>query len=71
MTPEEVKAYVGQQVTLHLTPHAPGGPTVKGRLVETLDAADGLVAYVEPEGSPPGSRFTCHYHYIASISAAF
>jgi hypothetical protein len=36
--------------------------------VGTLEAADGLVVYVEPEGSPRGQRLTVHYHHIVSLN---
>jgi len=70
MRPEEIRPHVGKRVTLRLAPEAPGGPTVIGRLVGTLEAADGLVVQVEPDGSTPGARLTVHYHHIVSISPA-
>jgi hypothetical protein len=70
MRPEEIKPHVGKRVTLKLTPQAHGGPTVIGRLVGTLEAADGLVVQVEPDGSAPGARLTVHYHHIVSITPA-
>ncbi|MFQ5882528.1 MAG: hypothetical protein ACE5I9_08675 [Candidatus Methylomirabilales bacterium] len=70
MTPEEIKRHVGKWVTLRLAPQAPGGPTVTGHLVGTLDAADGLVVQVEPEGSQPGTRLTLHYHHIMALTPA-
>ncbi len=68
MTPQEIKRHVGKRVTLKLMADAPGGPTVTGHLVGTLEAADGLVVYVEPEGSPRGQRLTVHYHHIVSLN---
>jgi hypothetical protein len=64
-TPDEVRALTGRQVFLRLTPEA-GGEVVEGRLLGTLDAADGLVMVVEPEGSP-GRRFSCNYQHIAVL----
>lgn len=70
MRPEEIKPHVGKRVTLKLTPGAPGAPAVTGNLVGTIDAADGLIVYVEPEGSKPGAVLSVHYHYIVSITPA-
>lgn len=67
---EEIERYVGQRVTLQLTPDAPGAPTVRGQLVGTLDAADGLVVFIVPEGDQSGRRVSYHSHYIVGISAA-
>jgi hypothetical protein len=64
-TADEVRALAGRQVSLRLAPEA-GGEVVEGRLVGTLDAADGLVVVVEPEGSP-GRRFSCNYQHIAVL----
>jgi hypothetical protein len=64
-TADEVRVLAGRQVSLRLTPEA-GGEVVEGRLVGTLDAADGLVVVVEPEGSP-GRRFSCNYQHIAVL----
>jgi hypothetical protein len=69
-TADEIKQFVGKRVTLQLTPDAPRGPTVTGRILGVLSAADGLVVTLEPDGSPPGTRQTYHYHYIAAIRAA-
>ncbi|MBW8057018.1 MAG: hypothetical protein V3R69_03330 [candidate division NC10 bacterium] len=69
MTPEEIKRHVGKRVILTLAPEALGAPTVTGRLVGTLEAADGLVVQVEPDGSAPGARLTVHYHHILSLTA--
>ncbi|MBW8005272.1 MAG: hypothetical protein FVQ06_05735 [candidate division NC10 bacterium] len=70
MKPEEIRPHVGKRVTLTLAPEAPGGPTVIGRLVGTLEAADGLVVQVEPEGSEQGTRLTIHYHHIVTLTAS-
>ena len=68
MTPQEIRRHVGKRVTLKLRADAPGGPTVTGRLVGTLEAADGLVVYVEPEGSSRNQSLTVHYHHIVSLN---
>ena len=70
MRPDEIKRHVGKRVTLCLKAGAPGGPTVTGRLVGSLDAADGLVVHLEPDGSKPGTRLTVHYHHILSLTPA-
>lgn len=69
VTRDEIARYVGQQVTLQLTPDAPGAPTARGRLVGTLDAADGVVLFLEPEGSA-GRRISYHAHYVIGIAPA-
>ena len=66
MVREEWKRLVGQTVTLRLTPQAPGGPTVTGRVLGVLEALDGLVVTLEPTGAP-GTRVTYHYHYILAV----
>jgi hypothetical protein len=70
MTPEEIRRHVGKRVTMRLAPGAPGGPIITGRLVGTLEAADGTVVYVEPEGSTPGARLSVHYHHIVTLTPA-
>ena len=70
MTPQEIKSHVGQRVTLKLAPQAVGAPQVTGRIVGTLDAADGLVVILEPQGAPPGTRHTVHYHHIVALTEA-
>ncbi len=70
VTADEIKQFVGRRVTLELTPDAPRGPAVTGRILGVLNAADGLVVTVEPDGFPPGTRQTYHYHYITTIKAA-
>ena len=70
MTPQEIRRHVGKRVTLKLRADAAGGPTVTGRLVGTLEAADGLVVFVEPEGSSRDQRLTVHYHHIVSLNAS-
>ena len=69
MTNQEIKLAVGKRVKLDLTPQAPGGPTRTGRIVGTLDAADGLVVTFAPD-DVPGSQVTYHAHYIRAIHPA-
>ncbi len=68
MEVQEIKQYVGQKVRVQLSPQALQGPEVSGRLIGTLDAADGLVVHIEPEGSKPGALLTVHYHHILSVT---
>ncbi len=68
MKPQQIKQYVGQTVRVQLSPQAPQGPKVTGRLIGTLDAADGLIVQIEPEGSKPGTLVTVHYHHILSLT---
>jgi hypothetical protein len=70
MRPEEIKRHLGKRVTLVVKPEAPGAPTVRGYLVGALDAADGLVVFIEPEGSTRGAVLSVHYHHILAISPA-
>lgn len=70
MTPEEIKRYVGQRVQLQLTPQSGMGPSLKGRIAGTVDAADGLVLFVQPEGAAPDTRVSVHYHHVTSIAPA-
>ena len=66
-TASEVQALEGRTVAIRLVEQA-GGETVEGRLVGTLEAADGLVVVVEPKGEP-GKRFSCNYQHISTIAA--
>ena len=70
MTSNEIRKHVGQRVTLKLAPQAPGAPSLTGRIEGVLDAADGLVVTVAPDGAPPGTTRTIHYHYIETITPA-
>jgi hypothetical protein len=65
-TVEEIQALNGADVALRLVPGA-GGQAVEGRLVGTLDAADGLVVFIEPAGDP-GGRLSYNYQHIAAIT---
>lgn len=69
MTNQEIKQAVGKKIRLDLTPQAVGGPTRTGRIVGTLDAADGLVVTFAPDDAP-GSHVTYHAHHIRAIHPA-
>ncbi|MDQ6741513.1 MAG: hypothetical protein M3Z97_01195 [Candidatus Dormibacteraeota bacterium] len=64
-TADEVRNLAGREIVLRTVPEA-GGETVEGRLVGTLEAADGLVVVIERDGSS-GRRFTCNYQHIAVL----
>ncbi len=66
---DEIRGLKGQRATLQLAADAPGAPTVTGRILGTIEAADGLVVTVEPD-SAPGKRVTVHYHHILKASPA-
>jgi hypothetical protein len=67
-TTEEIRALTGAEVVVRLRPEA-GGELVEGRLVGTLDAADGMVVVVQPKADPD-RRFSCNYQHIASMEKA-
>ncbi|HXG42214.1 MAG TPA: hypothetical protein VNL95_05755 [Dehalococcoidia bacterium] len=69
LDPQELRRHLGQRVRLELDPASPFGPAVVGTLVGVIDALDGTVAVLEPEGRP-GARLSCHYHYLRSIAPA-
>ncbi len=69
MTNQEIKQAVGKRVKLDLAPQAIGGPIRTGRIVGTLDAADGLVVTFAPDDAP-GSHVTYHAHHIKAIHPA-
>ncbi|HEY4027867.1 MAG TPA: hypothetical protein VGO86_15675 [Candidatus Dormibacteraeota bacterium] len=64
-TVEEIRALQGVDVALRLAPGA-GGHALEGRVVGTLDAADGMVVFIEPAGQP-GGRLSYNYQHIATI----
>jgi hypothetical protein len=66
---EDIRRLNGRRATLHLAADAPGAPTVTGRVLGTIEAADGLVVTVEPDGAP-GKRLTVHYQHILKASPA-
>jgi hypothetical protein len=65
-TIDEIKSLQGADVALDLAPEA-GGGSLDGRLVGTLDAADGLVVFIEPSDRP-GQRASYNYQHIATIA---
>ena len=65
-TAEEIRGLVGRMVAVRLVSEATGVDSVRGRLLGTLDAADGLVVTIEPADTP-GKRLTYHYHHILDI----
>lgn len=66
MKNQEIKQAVGKRVRLDLANQAVGGPTRTGRIVGTLEAADGMVVTFEPDDAP-GSQVTYHAHYILAV----
>jgi hypothetical protein len=66
---DDIRGLKGRVVTLQLLPDAPGAPVVTGRILGTIEAADGLVVTVEPNGAP-GKRLTVHHHHIVSATPA-
>jgi hypothetical protein len=65
-TVDEIRALEGADVALTLA-DAAGGDALEGRVVGTLDAADGLVVFIEPAGEPGGRR-SYNYQHIATIA---
>ncbi len=66
---EDIRGLKGKVVIFKLLPDAPGAPSVTGRVLGTIEAADGLVVTVEPNGAP-GKRLTMHQHHIVSATPA-
>jgi hypothetical protein len=64
-TVAEIKSLEGADVALQLVEVA-GGDALEGRVVGTLDAADGLVVFIEP-AAEPGGRRSYNYQHIAAI----
>jgi len=62
-----LKVLVGQRVVLDLT-SAADGALVRGKLLGTIDAADGLVLIVEPDEAP-GTRRSVHSHHVTNARA--
>jgi hypothetical protein len=60
---EEIRGLKGRRVVLQLAAEAPGAPTLTGRVVGIIEAADGLVVTVEPDAAA-GKRVTVHYQHI-------
>ena len=69
MNDEEIRALKGKTVTFQLLPGAPGAPVATGRVLGTIEAADGLVVTIEPKDGP-GKRLTIHHQHIASATPA-
>jgi len=66
ITPDEIRALEGADVSVRLVPQA-GGEVVVGRLVGTLDADDGLVVVIQPEGGESDRRLSYNYQHIATV----
>jgi hypothetical protein len=66
---DDIRGLKGRIVTFQLQPDAPGAPSVTGRVLGMIEAADGLVVTVEPTGSP-GKRLTVHHQHIVSATPA-
>lgn len=62
---DEMRALQGADVAIRLVPAA-GGEVVEGRVVGTLDAADGLVVVIQPRADPD-RRFSCNYQHIEAV----
>lgn len=69
MNVDDIRALKGKTVTLQLLPGAPGAPVATGRVLGTLEAADGLVVTIEPKDAP-GKRLTIHHQHIAAATPA-
>lgn len=69
VTADDLRRFKGKRVTLQLAADAPGAPVVTGRILGTIEAADGLVVSVEPDGTP-GKRVTVHYQHVLNASPA-
>ncbi len=67
LTAEEIRKLKGQWVRLQLAPDAPGGPVVTGRVMGIVEAADGFLLTVEPDGRL-GRRLTVHHHHILALT---
>jgi hypothetical protein len=66
---DDIRGLKGRVVTFELLPDAPGAPSVTGRVLGMIEAVDGLVVTVEPNGAP-GKRLTVHHHHIVSATPA-
>jgi hypothetical protein len=64
---DSLKTLVGKRVALDLTPAADSAH-VRGKLLGTIDAADGLVLIVEPDEAP-GTRRSVHSHHVTRAHA--
>ena len=66
-TRESLKALVGKRVILDLT-SAADSALARGKLLGTIDAADGLVLIIEPDEAP-GTRRSVHSHHVTNARA--
>jgi hypothetical protein len=66
---EVIRGLKGRRVILQLAADAPGAPTLTGRVLGIIEAADGLVVTVEPDAAP-GTRVTTHYQHILKAMPA-
>jgi hypothetical protein len=66
-TSDSLKTLVGKRVVLDLTPAADSA-IARGKLLGTIDAADGLVLIVEPDEAP-GTRRSIHSHHVKNARA--
>ncbi|TMG46829.1 MAG: hypothetical protein E6H91_11170 [Chloroflexi bacterium] len=64
---DSFKALVGKRVVLDLTSTADSA-VARGKLLGTIDAADGLVLIVEPDEAP-GTRRSVHSHHVTNARA--
>jgi len=62
-----LKVLAGQRVVLDLT-SAADGALARGKLLGTIDAADGLVLIVEPDEAP-GTRRSVQSHHVTNARA--
>ena len=67
--PEDVRKNVGKHVTLEVRGGTATPSIVRGKVTRTVEAADGLLVFVAPEGAPADARLSFHYHDILSITA--
>lgn len=63
-TADDLRALVGRTVSLRLTP-AGGGGQVDGRVVGTLDAADGMVVVLAPGDG--AKRVSINYQHVDEV----
>lgn len=67
-TAQQLRTLIGSRVRIRLLPEA-GGGEVEGRLVGALEAADGLVVFLEPTGAD-GRRLSWNYQHLAAVEPA-
>lgn len=67
-TIEQIRTLEGRPVRVRLTEPG-GGGQVDGVLVGTLDAADGMVVFIESPRAP-GRRLSYNYQHLLSIEPA-